>query len=111
MLVTAAILAAVGLMAVIASFAKTAEAAGNLQSIVAVGLGMLGGIFFPATLGEGLLARLSYISPHRWFMVGLADLAGGGGVGVILPSIWALLAFGAAGGLVAYFKLRRELAA
>ncbi len=111
LLVLAAILSAVGLMALVAAFAKTPEAAGNIQAIVAVGLGMLGGIFFPATLGEGLIAKLSYISPHRWFMVGLADLAGGGGIGVIGPSLMALLGIGVAGGVVAYFRLREGMAA
>lgn len=111
LLVIAAILSAVGLMALVAAFAKTPEAAGNIQAIVAVGLGMLGGIFFPSALGEGLIAKLSYISPHRWFMVGLADLAGGGGIGVIAPSLTALLGIGVAGGVVAYFRLREGMAA
>ncbi len=110
-LTISAILAAVGLMALIAAFAKTAEAAGTIQSIFAVGLGMLGGIFFPVALGEGLLAKLSYISPHRWFMVGLADLAGGGGVAVVLPSVVALVGFGVVSSAIAYSRLRKGLAA
>ena len=110
LLVLTAILSAVGLMTLIAAFANSAEAAGNIQAIFAVGLGMLGGIFFPAALGEGLLAKLSYISPHRWFMLGLADLAGGGGVAVIVPSLLALLGFALVSGMVAYSRLRKGMA-
>ena len=93
LLVLAATAAAEGIMAVVAAFARTAEGASNLQSIIAVGLGMLGGIFFPASLGTGFLAKLAYLTPHRWFMTGLADLAGGGGVDVVLPAVAALLTF------------------
>lgn len=107
LLVLAGVISAVGIMTIVAAFARTPEGAGNLQSILAVGLGMLGGIFFPATLGEGVIARLSYISPHRWFMTGLADLAGGGGISAVLPSVGALLAFGLATSAIAYPRLRR----
>jgi ABC-2 type transport system permease protein len=107
LLVLAGVISAVGIMAVVAAFARTPEGAGNLQAILAVGLGMLGGIFFPASLGEGLIARLSYISPHRWFMTGLADLAGGGGVGPAMPSVAALLAFGLVTAALAYPRLSR----
>lgn len=106
-----AVFSAVGIMGIVAAFARTAEGAGNLQSIIAVGLGMLGGIFFPAALGEGILARLSYISPHAWFMAGLADLAGGGGVSVITPSLIALVAFGVVTSAIAWLRLGRGLTA
>lgn len=107
LLALAGVISALGIMTIVAAFARTPEGAGNLQSILAVGLGMLGGIFFPASLGEGFIARLSYISPHRWFMTGLADLAGGGGVAAVLPSVGALLAFGSITAALAYPRLRR----
>ncbi len=107
LLVLAAVGAAVGIMGVVAAFARTAEGASNLQSIIAVGLGMLGGIFFPASLGTGIIAKLSYLTPHRWFMTGLADLAGGGGVSVVLPAVAALVGFAVATGVPALVKLRR----
>jgi ABC-2 type transport system permease protein len=72
---------------------------------------MLGGVFFPAPLGDGILATLSYATPHRWFMTGLGDLAGGGGVAVVLPSAGALLAFGLVTGVIAGFRLRRRVLA
>ncbi len=109
-LVVAGVLSAVGVMAVVAAFARTPEGAQNLQSVIAVGLGMLGGVFFPTPLGDGLLARLSLVAPHRWFMRGLGDLRGGGGVEVVLPAVAALLAFGLVTGGLAAIRLRRGAA-
>jgi ABC-2 type transport system permease protein len=107
LLIVAAVFAAVGIMGIVAAFAKTAEQAGNLQSMIAVGLAMLGGIFFPASLGTGILSYLAYISPHRWFLLGLNDLAGGGGIGVIVPSLFALVVFGLVTGGMALLRLRK----
>jgi ABC-2 type transport system permease protein len=107
LLVVAGVLSAIGVMAVVAAFARTPEGAGNLQAVIAVGLGMLGGVFFPTPLGDGVLANLALLTPHRWFMTGLGDLAGGGGMAVVLPSVGALLAFGIVTGGIAWFGLRR----
>jgi ABC-2 type transport system permease protein len=107
LLIVAAVFSAVGIMGIVAAFAKTAEQAGNLQSIIAIGLAMLGGIFFPASLGTGILSYLAYISPHRWFLLGLNDLAGGGGIAVIVPSLVALTLFGLVTGGLALMRLRR----
>ena len=109
LLVVSGVISAIGIMAVVAAFARTPEGAGNLQAVIAVGLGMLGGVFFPAPLGDGILANLSLLTPHRWFMTGLGDLAGGGGVAVVLPSVAALLAFGIVTGGIASIGLRRGL--
>jgi ABC-2 type transport system permease protein len=109
LLVVAGVISAIGIMAVVAAFARTPEGAGNLQAVIAVGLGMLGGVFFPAPLGDGILANLALLTPHRWFMTGLGDLAGGDGVAVVLPSVAALLAFGIVTGGIAWFGLRRGL--
>lgn len=111
LLVIGGVTSAVGIMAVVAAFAKTPEGAGNLQSVIAVGLGMLGGVFFPTPLGDGVLAGLAMLTPHRWFMTGLADLAGGGGVAVVLPSVAALFAFGLVTGGLAGIRLRRTVMA
>ena len=93
LLTIAAVLSALGIMAVIATLAKTAEQAGNWQSIVAIVLGMLGGTFFPISQGPAFLARLASFTPHYWFMRGLGDMQGGGGVGGVVVPVLALLAF------------------
>jgi ABC-2 type transport system permease protein len=111
LLVLAGVVAAVGVMAIVAAFARTPEGAGNLQAVLAVGLGMLGGIFFPTPLGDGVLAHLALLTPHRWFMIGLGDLAGGGGAEVVLPSVAALLTFGLVTAAVAGVRLRKSVMA
>jgi ABC-2 type transport system permease protein len=111
LLVVAGVLSAIGIMGVVAAIAKSAEGAGSVQAIIAVTLGMLGGTFFPVGQGGGLLARLSFVTPHRWFMRGLSDLAGGGGVEVVVPSLLAMLTFAVVtGGVAAVILQRRSLA-
>lgn len=91
-LIVAAVIASLGVMALVGSFARSVEQAGNLQSIVALVLGLIGGVFFP--VGAGLLGQLSLISPHGWFLRGLGDLAGEQTVTAVLPAAAALVIFG-----------------
>lgn len=107
LLVLTGVLAAIGVTAVVAGLARTAEQAGNWQAIVGVTLGTLGGVFFPVSQAGGLLASISWITPHRWFMRGLADLAGGGGAQAVLPSAGAMVLFAVVTGGVALLLLRR----
>ena len=94
-LMVCGVLAALGIMGVIATLAKSPEQAANWQSIVAVVLGLLGGTFFPLSQGPGLLSNLSLLTPHAWFLRGLGDIAGGGGLGDIVGPVLALLTFAA----------------
>lgn len=107
LLVVFGVLAATGIMSVVAAFAKTEEGAGNMQSVIAVSLGMLGGTFVPIT-GDGLVAKLSLVTPHAWFLRGLNELAGGGGVERILPSLVAIGLFAVITGGAAALLFRRE---
>jgi ABC-2 type transport system permease protein len=105
-LFVAVTLAATSLIGVVGSVARTPEGAGNLTSALAVGLGMLGGTFFPVAGGSPWLERLSLITPHSWFLRAVGDLQAGEGIVGILPSLLALLAF-AVGGLILGFVLSR----
>jgi ABC-2 type transport system permease protein len=87
------VFSALGIMAVVAVISKTPEQAANWQSIVAVLLGLLGGTFFPITQGPRLLALLAKATPHYWFLQGLGDLSGGGGLSVVVVPALALGAF------------------
>lgn len=107
-LIMAAVFAALGVMALVGSFAKTAEQASNLQSIVALALGLSGGVFFP--LGDGLLATLALFSPHGWFLRGLGDLAGAGPWTAVLPAVAALALFGIVAGTLGVLRLMKETA-
>ena len=108
LLVVAAIISALGIMAVVAGFAKTAEQASNYSSMVAVVLGFLGGTFFPIGQAGGLLSNLRFITPHAWFMQGLGDL-GGGNIADVLPAVGALLLFGIVAGAIGLARLRKGL--
>jgi ABC-2 type transport system permease protein len=104
-LVISAILAATGIMALIATFAKNSEQAANWQSVVAVILGLLGGTFFPVSLAPGILSRLTYAAPQAWFMRGLGDLRGGSLSVVWVPAL-AMLVFAAVSSGIALTRLR-----
>ncbi|MFY1632976.1 ABC transporter permease [Solwaraspora sp. WMMB335] len=83
-LVVALVLAATGLMALVATVARSSEQATTWMSGLAVLLGMFGGTFAPLSQLGGLWV-LSYLTPHRWFLQGLSDLAGGDVQAVLLP--------------------------
>ncbi|GGS69677.1 ABC transporter permease [Nonomuraea spiralis] len=95
LLIVAGVLAANGVMALVVSVARTAEQAGNAESAVAVLLAVLGGVLVPIQQTGGVLATLSLVTPHRWFMRGLADLHGANAPVVPVGPVLALLGFAA----------------
>ena len=108
-LVVAAVLAAVGISALTTGLAKTPESAGNMQGIVGTVLGLLGGVFFPIGDDGGVLASISALTPHHWFIRGLSDQAGGQSASAALPSVWPLLLIAAVTALAASFLIRRQV--
>jgi ABC-2 type transport system permease protein len=106
-LIVALVVAATGLMAFVGSFARTAEQAGNLQSIVAVSLGMLGGVFFP--VGGGFLAAIAVVSPHGWFLRGLGAQVAAGDWTAALPAAGAMVLFGLVAAVPAVLRLRKAV--
>ncbi|MDJ0665012.1 MAG: ABC transporter permease [Acidimicrobiia bacterium] len=92
-LMVSGVMAALGIMAMVAVVAKTPEQAANYQAIVAVALGMLGGTFFPLSQGPRILAFFSKLTPHAWFLQGLGDLSGGRGLEAVIAPSLAMLAF------------------
>ena len=93
LLIIVGVAAAMGLTAVVAMSAKTAEQAGALTAFVVVVLGMIGGVFFPVTRDVGFLAVAGRLTPHFWLMDGFQDLSAGAGVSTILPAAGAVLLF------------------
>ncbi|HEX6287438.1 MAG TPA: ABC transporter permease [Acidimicrobiia bacterium] len=108
LLVIAGVLSAVGIMGLVAAVAKTPEGAGNLGAVIAVILGMLGGVFFQLGSGDDFLSRLTYITPHAWFMNGLAELADGASWTAALPSVGAIMVFAVVTGVVSWVLLNRR---
>lgn len=109
LLVVAGVLSAVGIIGLVAAVAKTPEGAENLSSIIAVILGMLGGVFFQIGRGDDILSRLTFVTPHAWFMRGLADLADGAPWTAALPATGAILAFAVVTGAISWVLLLRRL--
>jgi ABC-2 type transport system permease protein len=107
LLLVALVVAAVGLMGFVGSFARTAEQAGNAQAIVAIVLGMVGGVFFPIPSDSLLLRVLSAGSPHAWFLRGLGDATATGEWTAALPAAAAISAFGLVAAVPAAWLLRR----
>lgn len=105
-----AVLAAVGISAVTVALARTPEGAGNLGGIVGTVLGLLGGSFFPISADQALLSRLSAITPHHWFLRGLADLSGGGGPSEAVGAFVPLIVITVISGLLAALIMRRQVA-
>ncbi len=108
MLVVAGVLCAIGVMGLVASVANSPEGAGNVGAIIAVILGMLGGVFFPIGSGDDFLSKLQFITPHAWFMRGLGNLADGAPWTDALPAVAALLLFAAVTGFASWVFLRRR---
>lgn len=108
LLVLAAVIAAMGITAAITTLARTEEQAGGWNAIVAVTLAILGGAFFPVSQGPEILASLSLVTPHAWFMRGLDQLSvASTGIADIGPSLAALLAFGLVTGAVGLLRAGR----
>jgi ABC-2 type transport system permease protein len=105
--VLSAVFAAMGLQSLVTTLAKSDEQAAGYGAIVGVTLGLLGGTFFPIAQGGGVIASLSFISPHRWIMRSLGELSGGAGtLADVLPAVAVLLLFGAITGTLALVRSR-----
>ncbi|MBE0416299.1 MAG: ABC transporter permease [Coriobacteriia bacterium] len=108
LLVVAVVISAMGILGVVASTARTQAQAENFQAIISLVLAFLGGTFFSVSQVGGWLDRLSLITPHAWFLRGLADLQAGDVVAVC-PSVAALLVFGIVTGVVAWPFMRKAV--
>jgi ABC-2 type transport system permease protein len=106
-LVLAAVIAAMGITALITTLARTEEQAGGWNAIVAVTLGILGGSFFDLSQAPELLSRLSFLTPHAWFLQGLDEMAAPSFtlVDLALP-IAALLGIGVVSGAIGLLRAR-----
>jgi ABC-2 type transport system permease protein len=109
LLIVTGVLSAVAIMGLVASVARTPDGAGNLGAIIAVTLGLLGGVFFPVGQGDDFLSKLSYLTPHAWFMRGLGDLSGGAEWTAALPAAAAIMVFALVFGVAAWILLKRRL--
>jgi ABC-2 type transport system permease protein len=108
LLILAATVAALGIVSFLAGFARSAEQAGAVGSMVGMVLGFLGGTFFDVSQAGGILATLRFVAPHGWFMQGLADLRSDDLSVVVFP-VLAMVAFGVVTGSIGVARLRKGL--
>jgi ABC-2 type transport system permease protein len=111
-LVLAGVFAAMGIQSLVVTLARTDEQAQGFGSIIAVTLGLLGGTFFPVGEGPGLIADLSFATPHAWLMRGLGELSGGAAEFVdVLPAVGVLVLIGSITGGFALVRARNMVIA
>ena len=106
LMVVSGVLAAVGVMALVATLATTTAQAGSYVSIVAVVGGLLGGTFFPISQA-GLLGTLRFLSPQGWLMEGFQRLSFGGSIAEIALPLTAVLGIAVVTGALAWRRARR----
>jgi ABC-2 type transport system permease protein len=109
-LVLAVALAASGIATLIVGFAKTEEQAGSFIAVVALTLAVFGGSFFPMSQAPEAMTALSFLTPHAWFLRGVNDLAAGGGIAVVGPSLAVLVAVGVITGGIGLLRARQVVA-
>ena len=109
-LVLAIALAASGIATLIVGFARTEEQASSFIAVVALTLAVFGGSFFPMSQAPEPMASFSLVTPHAWFIRGINDLAAGGGIAVVGPSLAVLVAIGVVTGGIGLLRARQVVA-
>ena len=110
LLVASGVIAAVGVTALVSTFARTAAQASSYASIVAVVGGLLGGTFFPIASAPGLLASIRFASPQGWLMEGFVTLASGEALADAIVPIVATTAIGVVCGAIAWRRAHAVVA-
>jgi ABC-2 type transport system permease protein len=109
-LILAAVIAAMGISALVATIARTPRQAGALNAIVALSLAAIGGVFIPLSQAPESLVVISQITPHYWFLRGINSLAASTtGFVDILPSILVLVGMGVVLGGIGLVRAARSL--
>jgi ABC-2 type transport system permease protein len=112
LLIVAAAIAATGVSMLVATFARTPQQAGALNSMVALTMAAIGGVFIPLSQAPSTIVVLSQVTPHAWFLRGIDTLADpAASVADVLPSLVVLLGMGAVLGGIGLVRARRTLAA
>ena len=101
-LIICGVLAFLSLGLLIGSLTKTVEAAAAAANLVVLPMAFLSGAFFPLDGAPGWLQTLSHLLPLGYLREGMIDvMVRGDGPLSVLPSMAALLAFGAVVALIA----------
>lgn len=105
----ATIAAALGIAALVNTFTRTEEGAGQLTGILTTSFAFLGGAFIPLST-DGALGVISRISPFRWITTAFGQNAGVGSVADVALPVLVLLLFGLVPGAIAIARADRLVA-
>jgi ABC-2 type transport system permease protein len=101
-------LAAIGFALAVAAVARTTEQATTVGGVANILFAALGGVMVPRLVMPEAMQRLTRFSPMAWGLEGFQDVfARGAGAGGVLSASALLVAVGAAGFAVAWWRLRR----
>jgi ABC-2 type transport system permease protein len=106
-LIVSAAMAAVGVGMLVVGFTRSEEQAGNAVAVVGMLLAILGGAFFPASQGPEIMARLSLLTPHAWFVRGVGEASAGGGIAAVGGPVLVLALIGLVCAGLGLARLRR----
>jgi ABC-2 type transport system permease protein len=110
LIVVAAVTSAIGITTFVTSFMRTFDGASAANAAVAMTLGILGGTFSPTAQAPEAMQTLSLVTPHAWFLRGLAEMQGGGTIADALPAVGVLLGVGLLTGAIGFARARRLVA-
>jgi ABC-2 type transport system permease protein len=102
-------LAAIGFALAVAAVARTTEQATTVGGLANILLAALGGVMVPKMVMPEAMQQLTRFSPMAWGMEGFQDVfvRGAGAADVLAPAAM-LLALGAAGFAIAWWRLRGQ---
>jgi ABC-2 type transport system permease protein len=106
-LLVGAALAATGIALLAVAFTRTEEQAASIIAVVTMVLAILGGAFFPPDQGPEILARVSFLTPHAWFLRGVAGSSSGADLGTVLGPAGILVLIGVVAGSFGLLRARR----
>jgi ABC-2 type transport system permease protein len=108
-LILVGVTVAIAVAVLVVAVARSAEQAVAFAVAAALLLGLLGGTFFPVSRADGLLATLSFLSPHRWLLEAFRDVSFGAGVGDLGLTLAVLVGFTALVGGIGLVLTGRRL--
>jgi ABC-2 type transport system permease protein len=106
-LVTGAAVAATGIALLAVAFTRTEDQAASAVAVVTMVLAILGGAFFPTSQGPELLAQLSLLTPHAWFLRGIGEVSTGGNLVSVGGPFGVLVIIGLVAGGLGLLRVRR----
>ena len=92
-LIVVGVMVAIAVAVLVVAVARSAAQAVSFAVAAALLLGLLGGTFFPVSRTDGLLATVSFLSPHRWLLEAFRDVSFGAGVGDLGLTLLVLAGF------------------